>query len=134
VLRFVGGRGRYGHTPALNGRDQLRRAFVENLACALDAALADVEKLCGLRLSSRFANWRSSIGSLSVRKRASAVKVEGRKSYAEGKPETVALAQRLAREPLDGKRRGCGTSPPNLPRKAMSLRAGNSTRTPLSPG
>ena len=39
------------------------------------------------------------------RKRASGVKVEGRKSYAESKPEVVNLAQRLAIEPLDGRRR-----------------------------
>jgi DNA invertase Pin-like site-specific DNA recombinase len=39
------------------------------------------------------------------RKRATGVKVEGRKSYAESKPEVVAIARRLAREPLDGRRR-----------------------------
>jgi DNA invertase Pin-like site-specific DNA recombinase len=39
------------------------------------------------------------------RKRATGVKVEGRKTYAESIPETAALAQRLAREPLNGRRR-----------------------------
>jgi DNA invertase Pin-like site-specific DNA recombinase len=40
------------------------------------------------------------------RKRATGVKVEGRRNYAETVPETVALAQRLAVEPgADGRRR-----------------------------
>lgn len=38
------------------------------------------------------------------RKRASGVKVEGRKSHAEAHPEAVALAKRLHRKPRSGKR------------------------------
>src|SRR5687768_5011360 len=39
------------------------------------------------------------------RKRATGVKVEGRKSYAEMSPDTVRLAKRLHRYPVNGKRR-----------------------------
>jgi DNA invertase Pin-like site-specific DNA recombinase len=39
------------------------------------------------------------------RKRATGVKVEGRKSYAEMRPEMVRLAKRLHRYPVNGKRR-----------------------------
>ena len=39
------------------------------------------------------------------RKRATGVKVEGRKSYAEMSPEMVRLAKRLHRYPVNGKRR-----------------------------
>jgi DNA invertase Pin-like site-specific DNA recombinase len=39
------------------------------------------------------------------RKRATGVKVEGRKSYAEMRPEMVHLAKRLHRYPVNGKRR-----------------------------
>jgi DNA invertase Pin-like site-specific DNA recombinase len=39
------------------------------------------------------------------RKRATGVKVEGRKNYFESRPDTAALAQRLAQEPLNGRRR-----------------------------
>ena len=39
------------------------------------------------------------------RKRATGVKVEGRKSYAERAPEVVRLAKRLHRYPVNGKRR-----------------------------
>jgi hypothetical protein len=45
---------------------QFRRAFLDDFAGALDASAADTEKICCLLLRDRFANWRSSVGSLTV--------------------------------------------------------------------
>lgn len=53
------------------------------------------------------------------RKKAETGKCGGRKSYGERNPEMVALAKKLARYTINGRKRSCATLPPSWKLKAM---------------